>query len=298
MEAEIVFLGTGQAVPTIKRNHISILLRYKSEVIMFDCGEGTQTQFRKAGISPMKLTKIFISHWHGDHILGLPGLLQTLAFSGYNKKLDIYGPVGTKRYIDKLLDMFIFEGKLNLNIHEIKAETLKFNDFEIDAVQLEHGCACLGFRFTEKDRLRIDKNKLKKYGLKEGPEVGELKEKGKIKIDNKTIKLSDVSYSEKGKVIGIIMDTEVNSSCYKIAKDADLLICESTFLDEMKERAAETNHLTNVQAAEIAKKSKAKKLALTHISQRHEADDRKMLEGARKVFKNVILTQDLMKIRI
>ncbi len=298
MEIEVVFLGTGQAVPTIKRNHTAILVKYNGENMLFDCGEGTQTQFRKAQLNPCKLTKIFISHWHGDHILGLPGLFQTLALNGYSRTLEIYGPLGTKRYLSSILNMFIFAGKLNVNIHEVKEETLKFKDFNVNAIRLEHGCPCLGYRFEEKDKIRIDKSKLKKFGLKEGPVIGKLKELGKMKAGSKTIKLSDISYIEKGKSIGIIMDTKINNSCYKIAKDADLLICESTFLDELRERAIETNHLTNVQSAEIAKKAKAKKLALTHISQRHELDDKKMLSGAKKVFKNTILAEDLMRIKI
>lgn len=296
MKIGMVFLGTGQAVPTAKRNHTAILLKYQNENILFDCGEGTQTQFRKAGINPCKLTRIFISHWHADHILGLPGLFQTLALSGYSKTLDVYGPVGTKKYLSRILGMFIFAGKLNVNINEIKNDsTIKFNDFNIEAARLYHGCPVLGYRFVEKDKVRIDKNRLRKLGIKPCKEIGLLKKGKDIKINNRVIRAKEVTYLERGKKIAVIMDTRIAPNCFKIAKDADLLVCESTYLDELKDRAFEYKHLTNVQAASIAKKARAKKLALIHISQRHEADDKKILEEAKKVFRNTILTQDLMR---
>ncbi len=299
MKIEVFFLGTGQAVPTARRNHTAILLRYKNENILFDCGEGTQRQFRKAELNPCKITRIFLSHWHGDHILGLPGLLQTLVLNEYNKKLVVYGPVGTKEYFRKIMSMFIFAGKLNVEVIEInKKHEISFEDFCIYAYNLNHSCPTLGYRFVENDKIRIDKKKLKEAGLKEGPIIGELKDKSVIHIGKKTIKLKDISYSEKGKKIGIIMDTSLTENCYEIGKDADLLISESTYLDEMKDKAEEHKHLTNVQAAEIAKKSRAKKLALIHISQRHELDDKKILNGAKKIFKNSILTEDLMKIEV
>src|SRR3989344_7955998 len=122
MKIPIMFLGTGQAIPTIRRNHTSILLNYKNENLLFDCGEGTQRQFRKAKINPCNLTKIFITHWHGDHILGLPGLLQTLALNGYNKTLLIYGPKGTFSFFNRIMNMFIFKGKIKYEIKEIRSE--------------------------------------------------------------------------------------------------------------------------------------------------------------------------------
>src|SRR3989344_1615647 len=116
---EITFLGTSQATPTAKRNHTAILLRYKSDSILIDCGEGTQRQFRIARINPCKLTRILITHWHGDHVLGLPGLLQTLALNGYNKTLKIYGPRGTKQYVDALFQLFKFRERIKIQVEEI-----------------------------------------------------------------------------------------------------------------------------------------------------------------------------------
>ena len=119
---KITFLGTSDAIPSIKRNHTSILLTFKDENILIDCGEGTQRQFKKAKINPLKITKLLITHWHGDHVLGIPGLLQTLAFNNYQKTLSIYGPEGTKKFIKQMLKTFVFSGKIKLKITEIKQQ--------------------------------------------------------------------------------------------------------------------------------------------------------------------------------
>jgi ribonuclease Z len=115
----VTFLGTSQAIPTAKRNHTAILVQYSGENILVDCGEGTQRQFRKAHINPCKLTKLLITHWHGDHILGIPGLFQTLLMNGYSRKLEIYGPKGTSYYIRKIIELLIPYCNLNLDIHEV-----------------------------------------------------------------------------------------------------------------------------------------------------------------------------------
>lgn len=295
---EITFLGTGQAVPTEKRNHTAILLRHEDEMILFDCGEGTQRQFRIAKINPCKLTRIFISHWHGDHILGLPGLLQTLALNNYSKTLYVYGPIGTKRFFSLLLRTFIFVQKIKVVVREIRKETIKERNFSIEAFELNHGCPCLGYTFKEKDKRKIDIKALKRLGIKPGRIVGMLQKGKNIRLGSKVVKAKDVTYIKKGKKIVIILDTALCSNCYKAARDADMLICESTYLQELKDKAAEYKHLTAEQAAQIAKKAGAKKLMLTHISQRYEYESRKVLLEAKKIFKNTLLAHDLMKISI
>src|SRR3989344_6687172 len=182
MKIPIIFLGTGQAIPTIKRNHTSIWLEYKDEVILVDCGEGTQRQIRKAKLNPCRITRILITHWHGDHILGLPGLLQTLALNGYNKTLHVYGPKGTRTYFSEIMNIFIFQGKLKTQIHEIeKGKLLETPEFIIDSLQMSHGTPCLAYSFIEKDKFRIDKEKLKKLKLSSSPLIKELKAGKNIK---------------------------------------------------------------------------------------------------------------------
>lgn len=296
---EITFLGTSQAIPTESRNHTAILLRYEDEMILVDCGEGTQRQFRKAHINPCKLTRIFITHWHGDHVLGLPGLLQTLALNNYNRTLHIYCPKGTSNYLDQLLRMFAFLGKVNIEKHECEEGViLDEKKFQMESYIMMHSTRTIAYSFKEKDKTRIDVEKLKKLKIPKGPLIGELQRGKDITVNGKKIKSKDITYEEKGKKISFIMDTVLNDNCIKAAKDADLLICESTYLSSEEDRAAEYLHLTSEQAATIAKKAKAKMLYLTHISQRYEHIPHIILKEAKKVFKNSFIAEDLMNIEI
>jgi ribonuclease Z len=296
---EITFLGTSQAIPTESRNHTAILLRYEDEMIMVDCGEGTQRQFRKAHINPCKLTRILITHWHGDHILGLPGLLQTLALNNYNQTLHIYCPKGTMHYLDDMLRMFAFIGKVDIERHEIdEGIFLDTKKFQLECYRMKHSARSLSYVFKEKDKTRIDASKLKKLKIPNGPLIGELQKGKDITVNGKKIKSKDITYHENGKRIAVIMDTALIDSCYDTAKDSDLLICESTYSSEDEEKADEYMHLTAGQAAQIAKKSGSKKLILTHISQRYEHATYILLKEARKIFKNTELAEDLMQIKI
>ncbi len=294
----LTFLGTSQAVPTEDRNHTSILLEYENESILIDCGEGTQRQFRKAHLNPCKLTKILVSHWHGDHILGIPGLLQTLALNNYNNTLDIYGPRGTKKFMEQIYHMFIFAGKIKLNVHEIDKGVFYENDkFYIEAFRLDHSAPTLAYVFREKDKLRIKKDQLKKLGLK-GPLIGEIQKGKDIEFNGKKVKAKTLTYLQEGKKLSFIMDTRLCTECYEAAEKADLVVSESTYLDENKDKAEEYLHLTASQAAGIAKKSKAKKLILTHLSQRYEKCPQRILKEAKKVFSNTVVAEDLMRIEI
>jgi len=303
MKIPITFLGTGQAIPTAKRNHTGILLSYKSENILVDCGEGIQRQFRIAKINPCSLTKILITHWHGDHVLGLPGLLQTLALNGYNKKLEVYVPKGTRRFSDLMFKLFVFRRKINYNINEVEGKFFENSDFILEAEKMEHETPCLAYSFTEKEKLRINKEKLKKLEKMKikGNLIGELSRGKDIMLNGKKIKSEDATYRQESRKIAIILDTGMNPNCEKIAKNSDLLICESTFMENSengKKLAKEYHHLTAKQAGEIAKKSKVKRLILTHLSQRYEGKEKKMLEEARKVFKNTEIAYDLMETEV
>jgi len=300
MSIQITFLGTSQAIPTAKKNHIAVLLKYKSENILIDCGEGTQRQFRKAKLNPCKLTKIFITHWHGDHVLGLPGLFQTLALNNYSKTLKIYIPRKTKHHLELMLKMFVFQGKIKTEIIEASGKFFENSDFYLEALPLEHNTPCNGYAFVEKEKIRIDKSKLKKLKIsrEEQIKLNDLAKGKNIKINNKLIKSKDFTYKQKGKKIAVILDTKINPNCEKLAKNADLLISESTYLKEEESLAKERGHLTAGQAAQIAKKSKVKKLILTHVSQRYENNERKVLEEAKKIFKNTFLSEDFMSVEV
>ncbi len=298
---EVIILGTSEAVPTAKRSQLAMLLKYKNENILVDCGEGTQRQFKIAGLSPLKITRILISHWHGDHVLGLPGLLQTFALNNYSKTLKIYGPRGTKKFAKLLLKTFVFKEKVKTEIHEIDkdGEIIDAKDFYIEAFRMKHSIPCLAYKFVEKDRRKININATRKFGLKQGPLLGELQQGKNIVFKGKKIKSKDVTYVVRGRKIAFIIDTLFNKNCIKAAKNVDLLISESTFLESTHfDKAKERGHMTAKQAATIAKKARVKRLLLTHLSQRYARNPKPILDEAKKVFKNTQLAEDLMRIKL
>jgi len=290
---KITLLGTSSMVPTEERNHSGALLHYKEENILIDCGEGTQRQIRKAGLSAMKITKILITHWHGDHILGLPGLFLTLGSQNYSKTIEIYGPLGSNEYIQRIMQAFIPRELVKYTVQEVVSGIFFENtEFFLEAIPLQHGIHCLGYRFAEKDRRRVDMKALKKIAVKEGPHLKELQLGHDIVYQGKKIKAKDYTTMIPGKKISIVTDTLYCDAAIRIAKDADLLFCESTFLGDLKEQAIERKHMTATQAATIAKKAKVKKLVLIHFSQRYK-DLRPFSKEARKTFSSVIIGKDL-----
>ncbi len=294
----ITFLGTGGAIPTKKRNHPSILVSLKNESILLDCGEGTQRQFKQANLSASQISKILISHRHGDHTFGLPGLLRTLAMQNYRRTLQIFGPSGTSNLIKQISDLIRGHEKINLDVKEISGKFLNEKNYSIEASPMQHDTPCNAYSITLKDKIRLDKKKLKKLGLPNSPLIKKLQEGKSIKHNGKTISSKSVSYIEKGKKITYIADTTYNENAVKLAKNSDIVICESTFLEKDAERAKDYKHMTAKQAATIAKKSKSKKLVLFHISQRYEKDFSPILKEAKSVFKNTMLSHDLMSLEI
>ncbi len=298
MKIEIVFLGTGSSIPTAKRNHPGILLQYGNENILIDCGEGIKRQFRVARLNPCNITRILITHWHGDHVLGIPGLLQTLVHNNYNKKLFIYGPKGTKKYMEAIMQMFIFHGRLDINIEEVDGRFLETKDFFFEAEKMKHNTETNAYAFVEKDKLRIKKDFLKRKKIANSPELKNLLEGKDIKIGKATLKAKEATYLQKGKKIVVILDTAMNQNAVEIAKNASLLICESSFSKDEEDKAEEYFHLTTEQAAGIAKESMAEQLVLVHLSQRYEKSENKILAEAKKIFPRTKLAHDFMKLEI
>jgi len=295
---EIIFLGTSAMVPTKERNHSSVLVSYGTEGILVDCGEGTQRQIKIAGIKPSKVTKVLISHWHGDHVLGLPGLIQTLAKNGYEKTLEIYGPKGTKERMSHLFKAFSFEDKINIKIEEItKKRFFEGEDFFLEALPLEHSIETLGFNFIEKDRRRIKVNIVKKLGIPEGPLLGKLQSGKSIIFKGRKISTDDATYTIKGKKITFVADTVQCNNALELAMDSDILICESTYADNLREKAEEYKHMTSKQAALLANNANAKKLILTHFSPRYKTMQ-EIEDNAKEVFSNTVCAHDFMKLKI
>lgn len=300
---EITFLGTGSMIPTKTRNVQGIHLQYLGEGILFDCGEGSQRQMAIADISRQKIRTILISHWHGDHVSGLPGLLQTIgnSYNGESPKIKLYGPKGSKKFVEHMLKGFILEVEINLDIVEVdsnKPLNIDSTDsYDIFAVNLNHSVPSLGFSFVEKDFYKLDKKKSLSLGLKEGPLIGELKLGKTITVNGVSISPKDVLTVKKGKKLSVILDTYISQNAIDLAMNSDILICESTFSESLSDKAKEALHLTSKMAAEIARDSNSKELILTHFSQRYK--DPSVLESeAKKVFSKTKSAVDLMKVKL
>jgi len=305
---DIYFLGTGAGVPAKTRNVSSIalqLLEERRSVWLFDCGEATQHQILHTSIKPRKIENIFITHLHGDHIFGLPGLLGSRSFQGGVSPLTIYGPPGIKEFIETSLRLSSTHLKYDLHIKELKEDGIIFNDdtFQVVAKRLEHGILSFGYRIIEKDlpgTLLVEK--LKQLQIPPGPIYKQLKEGKMVTLDNgKTLKGEDfLGPKKKGRIITIIGDTRFCQASMELAANADLLIHESTFAKDEEDLAYEYYHSTTSQAAQVAKKANARKLLLTHISSRYqgESDEQKLLTEARKIFKETYLAKDLWQVDI
>lgn len=296
MNIQLVFLGTSNAVPTAERNHPAIWLEYEGERILVDCGEGTQRQIKRAGLNPCKLTKIFLTHLHGDHVLGLPGLLETLEMSEYARQLDIYGPKGTARHL-ALLQQTYGHFNINIKVHELPVK-IESSDWEIRTAPMDHGIPAWAFAFVIKEKRRLNKTKLKKIKIPNSPLLGELQKGRDIIINGKKIKAKEITYTQPETRIAIIMDTKLNDNAIKIAEKADLVVCEATYSEREAEYAKEYKHLTASQAGTIAKKAKAERLVLTHIAQRYEHNMNVIESEAKKIFKNTRIVKDLEEIEI
>ncbi|QQG39080.1 MAG: ribonuclease Z [Candidatus Woesearchaeota archaeon] len=290
---EITFLGTSAMLPTKNRNPTAVLLSYSNENFLFDCAEGTQRQMRIKGISPTKITKILISHWHGDHILGLPGIIQSLGAGQYKKTLNVYGPKGTRQNFQNMFSWFSFPVRIDIKVHEIEKDGKFFEneEFMLEAYKLDHGIACLGYSFIEKDRRRINLEYLKKFDLKKHPILKELQKGKDIEWKGKKISVDKATIVKKGKKIAFVTDTAYTNNIIKAAKDADVLICESTWMHQEDEKTFDYKHLTTAKAAKAAKEAKVDKLILTHFSQRYR-DTKEIEAEAKKTFKNTICAKD------
>ena len=284
---EITFLGTSSAVHSYTRNHPGIILKAFGEVMLFDCGESTQRQLIYAKISPMKISKIFISHYHGDHILGLPGLLQSLNFRGREKPLTIYGPKGLKKVENAIYSLGYCKFDFPIEFIEISSGTiLETDEYIIKSQEVMHNVTNLAYSIEEKKKPRFLRNKAIELGVPVGHIFGKF-----IKPEHV---LGD---TRKGIKITYSGDTRPCEEMIEFAKNSTLLIHESTYTLEDDDKARENFHSTSQDAATIAKCSNTKRLVLTHISTRY-TDTEDLLKEAKKVFENVEVADDLMTIEI
>lgn len=302
MSLGVVFLGTAASVPTVDRALPSVVVKRGNEIIMFDCGEGAQRQMIRARVGFHKKMKIFVSHMHGDHVLGLPGVLQTMSLLNRSRELEVYGPVGIKAFVKAIQRTVQFVLTFPLEIHEIKHEGVICDeeDYLVKTARTSHVIPSNGYALIEKPRPgRFDAEKAKALGVPEGPLWSLLQHGQKVKVPGgKTISPHQVvGASRPGRKIVYSGDTRPSDRLQRLAQNADLLIHEATLSDELLERAQEDGHSTPSQAAETAKKARVKRLVLTHVSSRYKNTE-ELLQQAKKVFSNVEVATDFMKLEL
>lgn len=286
-------------VPTKDRNHYANFIKHETEGLLIDCGEGTQRQLRLADLKLTDVTHLLITHLHGDHVLGVPGLMQSLASGDYTHTLKIFGPKGTERFIANLLKTFIFDKRIEYEVKDIEKDGTIFTTktLKVKAIHLDHSVTSVGYRIIENDRRKMNMGYLKKHNIPEGPLMGELQRGKDIVVDGMTILVDKATTIVKGRVLGIIPDTMICKGCYDIAKDADLLLSESTYTSEYEDKATEHKHLTALQAAQIASQAGAKRLVLTHFSARYKTTE-DIEKDAKLAFEHTVCAADLMKFKV
>jgi ribonuclease Z len=298
---KVIFLGTSGAIPTTRRALPAILVLRGGELNLFDCGEGTQRQMVFAKIGFCGKMKIFITHMHGDHILGLPGLLQTMALNGRTRLLEVYGPSGIYDFIDSIIRTVQFGMTYPIKIREFGSGIIcREKEYEIRAVWSKHSISTLAYSLTEYQRPgRFYPEKARSLGLPEGPLWSKLQHGCQVKNPEGEIVTSDqvMGPPRPGRKIVYSGDTGTSKALLDLSKNADLLIHEATLDDDLADEAFEIGHSTPSQAAKIARYANVKLLVLTHISARY--NDRPLsLEKARTIFPNIRLAEDFMELQI
>lgn len=303
---DVFFLGTGAGMPAKLRNVTSIALKLLEErgaIWLFDCGEATQHQILHTSIKPRRIEKIFITHLHGDHIYGLPGLLSSRSFQGGESEVVLYGPKGIREFIDISLSVSQTYLKYPLTIIEIKDGVIfEDEEFKVEARLLEHGIPSYGFRVIEKDRPgTLLADKLMDAGVQPGPLYKKIKNGESVKLENGNVikPESFLGPSQKGRIVTILGDTRICEAAIQLAKDADLLVHEATFSTGEEKLAYDYYHSTTAQAAHVAKVACVKKLCLTHISSRYDRSDWNQLEEeAKMIFENTVISEDFKEIAL
>lgn len=292
-------LGTSSQVPTRYRNHNGYLLRWDEEGLLFDPGEGTQRQMIYAEVTASSITKVLITHFHGDHCLGFAGITQRLSLDRVSHPVHVYFPASGMVFYDRLRRASIFHSVTELVPHPIKEEGIIHEDdkITIEARRLDHAVECFGYKLKEKDRRTMLPERCEALGLR-GRAIGELQKKGSVKLeDGRVVTVDEVSVPKPGQSVAFIMDTRPCPGAIELARDVDMLICESTYLSTEQQEAHDHGHMTAMDAARVAEEANAKKLVLTHFSQRYQSTDQFLTE-ARTIHDDCVVAKDCKRFEI
>jgi ribonuclease Z len=305
----VIPLGTSSGKPTVKRNVSALAVAREGEWLLFDCGEGTQTQIIRAGLNPSRLAAIFITHLHGDHFNGLPGLLSTMGMDNHKRELTLVAPLGIREYLETLARLKILFVNYPLQIRELDKNELPPNQltpvyetgqYVVSTCPLDHRIFAAGYRVDEKPRPgRFNLEKAQELGVPTGPMFRQLQSGQAVELENgKVIQPSEVLGPERpGKSVTYCLDTRPCEAARGLARNVDLLIHEATYTEEYTEEAQNYGHSTAAQAANIASEAKAKSLLLTHFSTRYP-DVTPLLQEAQAIFTETRMAQDLMEIEV
>ncbi len=297
---QIVFLGTSGSWPTPKRNVSAVAIKRGPEVLLFDCGEGTQRQFMQSKLSFMQVSRVFISHFHGDHFLGLPGMVQSMSMNGREAPLDVYGPRGIERLVTELLSLGYFTPGFAVRAKELPpGGDVDCGEYVVRAFEAVHTVPCLSYVLEEKPRPgRFDLERAEALGVPSGPLYSRLQEGEMVTIAGRIVRPEDVlGPPRRGRKIVYTGDTMPHDGLMEIARDADVLIHDATSDAALEEKANRYGHSSSRQAAEIAAKANVGLLVLTHLSPRYE-DPASILQDAKKVFDRVRVAEDFTEIEV
>lgn len=297
----VIFLGTAGSLPTPERNPSAVLVNREGELTLFDCGEGTQRQMMRARTGMMRLNHIFLTHLHADHILGLPGLLETMAFQGREQPLTIAGPVNTIRLVETFSSICYFGRDFEVRAMELDpGDVVRMNGCQVEAIETQQSVPSLGYCLKEDPRLgRFNREAAMALGIPPGPLFGKLQHGQNVEIDGKTIKPDQVMGQPRpGRKIIYTGDTRPCRSVEIASHNADLLIHDGALAEDMADWARETRHSTAGEAAALAKRAGVRRLIITHISSRYSENISPILNDARKFFEDTLVADDLMKVEI
>jgi ribonuclease Z len=294
---ELVVLGTASQAPTRTRNHNGYLLRWDGEGFLFDPGEGTQRQMLLAGVPSSAITRICLTHFHGDHCLGLPGVVQRLSLDGVAHPVVAHFPASGREYFARLRHASSFHEVADLREEPVERDGVLASGpgGTLEARRLDHPVEAFGYRFTEPDGRRMLPERLAAHGI-DGPAVGRLQREGTIVVHGRTVPLADVSAPRRGQRFAFVMDTRLCDAVYALADGVDMLVIESTFLDEDAALARTYGHLTARQAASVAVDCRVRRLVLTHFSQRYDDPTRFAAEAADVFGGDVVVAADLTRV--